>query len=187
LKGHNTEWPVFKTAHHIPAHLTLQRSVEVARSWISYCEKSHVFCKAQISPIPPFLPTRVLEISSKVRLLEPKNVRARYITLSHRWGNPLAMLRTTKNTLQTFCEEIPWSFLPQTFCDAIEITKGLDFQYLWIDSLCIIQDDPVDWQSESARMSDVYSFSHLNLAATQVADPNKGLCIDRFRLEGSLR
>ena len=37
------------------------------------------------------------------------------------------------------------------------IARALDIRYLWIDSLCIVQDDPADWEAEAARMKDFYA------------------------------
>lgn len=55
--------------------------------------------------------------------------------------------------------------LPRTFRDAIQITKALGYQYLWIDSLCIMQDDDADWRTEAAEMRNIYRHSTCNLAA----------------------
>jgi len=59
--------------------------------------------------------------------------------------------------------------------DAIQVTQTLGIDYIWIDSLCIIQDSPDDWFSESASMSNVYGNSYLNIAATSAADGSHGL------------
>jgi hypothetical protein len=55
-------------------------------------------------------------------------------------------------------QHIPFDALPTTYRDAIVFTRGLGMQWLWIDSLCIIQDDLTDWQHEASKMSEV---SHL--------------------------
>lgn len=57
--------------------------------------------------------------------------------------------------------------MPQTFVDAIIVARYLGIRYLWIDSLCICQDDVDDWARESARMCDVYSNAHLVIAANR--------------------
>src|SRR5450432_78162 len=74
-----------------------------------------------------------------------------YITLSHRWGGA-GMIRLISDTFDEFRTNIPLSMLPQTFKDAITVTKHLDVRYLWIDSLCILQDSKDDLRRESARM-----------------------------------
>lgn len=71
-------------------------------------------------------------------------------------------------------QQIPSAALPKTFQDAIEIARYLGFGYIWIDSLCIIQDDSKDWESKAALMSDVYSSSRINITASSAADGRFG-------------
>ncbi|KAI7093293.1 hypothetical protein KC340_g10084 [Hortaea werneckii] len=61
---------------------------------------------------------------------------------------------------------VPRHALPKTFSDAIEITRKLGIDYIWIDSLCIIQDDEDDWRRETAIMEHIYEGSYLNIAAS---------------------
>lgn len=63
---------------------------------------------------------------------------------------------------------------PQTFIDAITITRHLRLRYLWVDSLCICQNDAEDWARESSRMVDVYSNAYIVIAASRSDDCNKG-------------
>jgi len=75
---------------------------------------------------------------------------------------------------------IEWSDLPPLFQDAMAITRKLGIQYLWIDSLCIIQDDDEDWNEQATQMSQVYSGSYLNLAAAAAPDSSHPLCDARY-------
>jgi hypothetical protein len=63
-----------------------------------------------------------------------------YLTLTHCWGGT-APLTTTRQNLCDMLQIVPFQYLPKTFQDAIRTTKRLGFEYLWIDSLCILQDD----------------------------------------------
>jgi len=72
-----------------------------------------------------------------------------YVALSSSWGTELP-LRTTKETLDKYCEEIPFEDFPKTLHDALHVTRGMGLQYIWIDALCIIQDDENDWQEQAA-------------------------------------
>lgn len=94
---------------------------------------------------------------------------ARYATLSHSWGNHVP-LKTTRATKSSFEKSIPEDLLPQTFKDAVSIARGLGIHYLWIDSLCIVQDDPDDWQAEALEMQNIYSGSTINIAASDAVD-----------------
>jgi hypothetical protein len=71
------------------------------------------------------------------------------------------------------------TILPQTFKDAVAITRKLRIDYLWIDSLCIYQDIPSDWQTEAGSMAEVYSRSFCNIAATSARDSSGGCFFDR--------
>jgi hypothetical protein len=68
------------------------------------------------------------------------NARHQYATLSHFWGQSRYSV-LERETIQQFMERIPSSALSKTFLDAIDIARVLEIQYIWIDSLCIIQDD----------------------------------------------
>lgn len=97
----------------------------------------------------------------------------RYATLSHSWGNHVP-LKTTRATKSSFEKSIPENLLPQTFKDAVSTARALGIHYLWIDSLCIVQDDPDDWQAEALEMQNIYSGSTINIAASDAVDSNGG-------------
>jgi hypothetical protein len=106
---------------------------------------------------------------------------ARYTAFSHVWGDPKShnILRTTKSTLGAMEHGISWCDLPRSFQDAVTITRRLGIRYLWIDSLCIIQDDKEDWEVESAKMAEVYENAYLVIAATGAANGNEGCFLRR--------
>jgi hypothetical protein len=63
-------------------------------------------------------------------------------------------------------QEIQFVALPRTLQDSIMIVRFLGFDYVWIDCLCIIQDDKADWAREASRMADVYWNAALSIAAS---------------------
>jgi hypothetical protein len=69
--------------------------------------------------------------------------------------------------------------LAQTFRDAVEVTRKFNIHYLWIDSLCIIQNSIDDWNKEALQMSQVYKHAICNIAATGAVDSTKGLFFDK--------
>lgn len=85
----------------------------------------------------------------------------------------------TQRNIASWTREIPCSDIMHTFRDAIDVTRALGFQYLWIDSLCIIQDSESDWLHESSLMSDVYKFSDCNITAAHATSDAIGLFVDR--------
>ncbi|KAF2806003.1 heterokaryon incompatibility, partial [Mytilinidion resinicola] len=60
-----------------------------------------------------------------------------YITLSHRWGNS-KFLNLTMSNMAQLKGEINFDDLPQTFQDSVTASRVLGYEYVWIDSLCII-------------------------------------------------
>jgi hypothetical protein len=72
-------------------------------------------------------------------------------------------------------ESVPLQDLSPTFRDAILFTRQVGIRYIWIDSLCILQDSPEDWLTESSVMNRVYKHSVCNIAATAASDYSPGL------------
>ncbi|KAK0287551.1 hypothetical protein LTR91_003005 [Friedmanniomyces endolithicus] len=96
-----------------------------------------------------------------------------YATLSHCWGK-VAALRMLESNHEEFLLDIKLSSLSRTFQDAIAVTRSLRIRYLWIDSLCIMQDSKEDWHNEAACMKDVYNNSCCNLAAANSENGTEG-------------
>jgi Heterokaryon incompatibility protein (HET) len=65
--------------------------------------------------------------------------------------------------------------IPKTLRDAIHIAKALGFKYLWLDSLCIIQGDELDWAEQGAAMTDIYGRSKLNISASSSKNSDEGI------------
>jgi hypothetical protein len=97
-----------------------------------------------------------------------------YVALSHRWSSSRVLQLTTTN-INAFERVIPVESLSDSFREAIELVNALDIPYIWIDSLCIVQDSLDDWERESAQMGSVYKNCVLNIAATGDADLGGGL------------
>lgn len=72
--------------------------------------------------------------------------------------------------------------VPKTYRDAVAVAQKLHVRYLWIDSLCIIQDDLDDWRTESLLMDQVYKNALFNIAATAASDSREGLFYSRPHL-----
>lgn len=72
--------------------------------------------------------------------------------------------------------------LPKTFQDDILVTRHLQYRYLWIESLCVLQDSKEDWEKEAATMSDVYNNAALTITASWRKDRSTGWSVGRLLL-----
>jgi hypothetical protein len=135
----------------------------------------HPLCQTRIQN----LPTRVLHVGDERQephLYETRKEKAQYAALSHCWGDLQGVrLTTTRKVLEDRKKSIPIDTLPKSFFDAVLLTRALGIEYLWIDSLCIIQDDEDDWARESAHMAEVYQNAALTISADGAANGSQGL------------
>ncbi|KAI1115763.1 heterokaryon incompatibility protein-domain-containing protein [Nemania sp. NC0429] len=164
---------------------SLANRLPVLRHWLEKCEAEHPSCK--LSTITT-RPARFLEISTTnqdiIRLvpsdkLDTLSSTFRYIALSHCWGSSISVPLTTKQgNYDANTKGIRIDSLPKTFKDSVLVARGIGVRYLWIDSLCIVQDNEMDWVLESAKMAHVYQGSYFTIAATSSAHGGGGLFLD---------
>lgn len=137
---------------------------------------------------PGFVPTRLLDVfgggcsKDHVRLRDtsdkPESYYFRsYAALSYCWGDSAKYpaLKTYTHNIDEHMQGILLESLPKTICDAVVVARELDIRYLWVDALCIVQDDNEDWQKEAARMMHVYANAVVTLAAVYGDHGHAGL------------
>jgi len=135
----------------------------LAKAWLDDCVDNHTTCRN----ISQKIPTRVIKVGSEGSnpvLYATEHESSPYAALSHCWGSS-DILRTTTATIHERKEGISMESLPKTFQDAVIITRKLGIEYLWIDSLCILQDSEEDWNREAAKMALVYSGATVVISA----------------------
>lgn len=158
------------------------QSSDIALQWISECVSKHQHCTP--TNVEAQLPTRLLYVGSSgaqsVRLCETNEfpVDTQYMTLSHCWGQHQLITLTSSN-ITAFEAGLEISKLPKAFQEAIYVSWRMSIQYLWIDSLCIIQNSEDDWKRESSHMMSVYFGAHCNIAASGAPNAQTGLFFDR--------
>lgn len=171
-------------------------------AWMRECtdEKTHPKC---VKKRTDFRPTRLVDVGHhtspwppiSVRIIETKNwpddAQRRYVTLSHCWGLT-EFVSLLKGNIKRFTGEtgIPWQEIchsgplgNKNFEEAMEVARRLQVRYIWIDSLCIVQDsvDNLDWKYEATLMHQVYRNSYCNIAASDSGDSKGGLFRGRTR------
>lgn len=156
--------------------------------WLHECIHFHQNCQgpgdAHPGKVLRKLPARVLDVGpskgSCDELQLTEDFRGPYVALSHCWGTTRHLV-TEKKTIESHKKGIPLQKLPKTFQDAVILTKNIGLRYLWIDSLCIIQDDIKDWKNEAAKMADVYQNAYCTIAATGSKSDQQGIFIQRSK------
>ncbi|KAF2014357.1 HET-domain-containing protein [Aaosphaeria arxii CBS 175.79] len=166
-------WDEIQPAPSVSGDTGSRKAAARARSWLHQCMEEHHSCR---TPSNTYTPTRLLRIEGpdKARLCVPNKPVEAYACLSHCWGK-LHILRTTTENYEQHLKEISWGQLPLTFRHAIAFTHSIGLRYLWIDSLCILQDSASDWRHEASKMPDIYENACVTLAATMSYDPSQGL------------
>ena len=148
---------------------------------INDCILNHPYCQSSSMGTTP---KRLIEVPSvagaPIKVIHTTDMKAdvEYTALSHCWGKyPLPkLLKHYGNGTVVF----QWTELPRSFQDACTVTRNLFHQYIWIDSLCIVQDDPEDWKIEAAKMGSIYERAYVTISATDAQDSTEGFLRKRY-------
>ncbi len=150
------------------------------------CTRHHKQCAAFSEQVetPKFLPKMLLDLTNisfnpngsylkgepvLISSVTERCPDSSHAALSHCWGK-LQPIRALKSNISEWRNGIPWSKFPRTFREASFVAKSLGIHYLWIDSLCIIQDSEEDWIEQSALMGKIYRCSVICISAWDFPD-----------------
>jgi hypothetical protein len=114
-------------------------------------------------------PSRLVFVGAAIpRIVSLTNSESKkdYIALSYCWGGDETM-KLTRSTIGRWTQSLPFAELPKTLRDSIIFTRHLGLEYVWIDGLCIIQDDIVDTTVEISAMPSIYSGAWLTLSVSK--------------------
>ncbi|KAH7020597.1 heterokaryon incompatibility protein-domain-containing protein [Ilyonectria destructans] len=156
------------------------------KTWLDECHSSHGECdKGQLGPEKAAaLPTFLLNIGLDEDQVYLERVRSSsdidYAALSYCWGKMQSQATTVAN-LESHMAGIPSRNLPRTICDAVTVARTLGISFLWVDSLCIIQDSHAARQEELRRMGPIYHNAHLVISAASARTCEDGFLQDRPR------
>ncbi|KAI1111257.1 heterokaryon incompatibility protein-domain-containing protein [Nemania sp. NC0429] len=153
---------------------TSETSFQTARKWLSDCQDNHPGCRKQTDEIRPTRLLKIPERKDEVDILSLVDAESEhsYVALSYCWGKDQPC-KLTKQRLQEggVFKTID---LPQTILDAINVTRKLNITYMWIDALCIVQDDPESMQVELGKMPAIYSNATVTVSAASAATCDDG-------------
>jgi hypothetical protein len=149
--------------------------LELAASWLQNCILNHKDCNAILGLAHSVVrPTRVIDAgAATARLVSNVDWTAEqapsYMTVSHKWRSP-GTTKLLKSNLREMQRRIQIQTLSAVFRDAIVLARALKIRYVWIDALCIVQDDPDELQHEISNMGHIYGNAVLNVGALQAAE-----------------
>lgn len=186
-----------------------KKVIKSIKTWVKDCERNHGCCTEHLSRQPLVgnpkstpLPRRCVQ-TTRVEadgnlchwqhvLCETEGKMGRYIALSHRWDQSVEECRTLRSNLADRVSgkyplepDQPHHISP-LFHKICVLAWHLRVEFVWIDSLCIIQDDAADWDHEATKMAQYYSFAWITLAATgpiELDDRPAGGLGDQLRIE----
>ena len=167
-------------AHMLP-RLPAELDVGRVSKWLDHCTENHscVILPHQVSFPDAFPGLRVLRFVDVVQnCLVEKQEPARFVALSYIWGSVNNFRLTKANRLELMLPgalQRNGSRLPLTIQNAIALVRGLSLRYLWVDSLCLLQNDPLDLAQGVAVMDQIYEHAWLTIIAAHGHDANAGL------------
>ncbi|KAH0531253.1 hypothetical protein TsFJ059_000110 [Trichoderma semiorbis] len=153
--------------------------VDIMVGWLDSCNENHASCLSRPTTAPP---ARLIDVGDDdtdpcLRTTNETGDMGLYLALSYCWGEKIPPKTLTTNVAD-HSRGICLANLPRTFRDAVRIARAMRVRYLWIDSLCIIQDSPQDLAAETSRMDQIFQGAHVVLAAVDGGDSHFGLNID---------
>ncbi|KAI1424336.1 heterokaryon incompatibility protein-domain-containing protein [Xylaria sp. FL1777] len=159
------------------------RAFWTARNWLqrckhtpahSACQEAHRLARGTKYPGPSRL-LHVGDHKTEPCLVDCYDPQVDYVALSYCWGTSGGNLKTTHGNIEEHRRSIPISRLPAMLRDAVLATRALGFYYVWIDALCIIQDDAQDWSREASRMGTIYSNAQVTISSLVAGEATEGL------------
>ncbi|KAK1762163.1 heterokaryon incompatibility protein [Phialemonium atrogriseum] len=152
-------------------------STNLIRQWMSYCEDNHGSACSSAGRRPSMSISWFVD--TETNCLVPAPEGSRYVALSYVWGK-VPMLKALKaNVLalqkpgalsREFAAEIP-----STIRHAMSLVRSLGERYLWVDSLCIVQDDEESFRLHIRHMASIFEAAALTVVAADGTDANYGL------------
>lgn len=144
-----------------------QENFTLARCWVAQCLQHHKECPKYTLDFMPRMVLKVARTASDYRvILHYPSATEPYTALSYCWGGDQPQ-KTTKDRIRSGNFVLDWALLPESIKDAVKVTIGLGYSCLWVDSLCIVQDDDSDKAKQIALMPQIYSKAVATISASK--------------------
>lgn len=162
----------FQQPHESCAYrLNTQRNVVQIKTWLEECKSSHQsYCGRREGRDKEGNTFRLVFLGGgeqpHARLVDVNtlDLKTEYVTLSHRWNSSTKATETTQTNVANAYQSISLDAYPRHFKEVMSLARRLGFSYIWIDSICIIQDPREDWSKQATLMHQIYSNGTLNFA-----------------------
>lgn len=166
--------------------------IEIARRWLARCLQEHSYClsPSRSQQLPRGQPIRLVQVDipggDHIQLVQTSDVRhpVKYIALSYCWGGD-QLGKTLRSNISRRCRSFSLFGQAKAVRDAVLVTRSLGLSYLWIDSLCIVQDDEKDFATELSRMAGIYEAAVLTLSAAKSRTSAEGFLTCRSQITKS--
>jgi hypothetical protein len=150
------------------------------------CSENHAECPDPRPGKPVMLPTRLIEISALGKpesacLRDTSGRKGYYCALSYCWGVNQPF-KTTLDRYEEYFRRLPYAQLPRTITDSFQVARSLGLEYIWIDSLCIIQDDQEDVNREIKEMLHVYQNAMVTISVASPSQCGEGFLYKRHKI-----
>ncbi|KAJ3579996.1 hypothetical protein NPX13_g567 [Xylaria arbuscula] len=169
----SSESEIISVASYVLPNPASEPGFRLVKEWLKRCVAGHTDCRE--ADLRRYGSARTMAATEQQNSVPD----GPYLALSHCWGDSSNLPMLTKGTLEEKKKNIQWDSIPRTFRDAIVLTRGIGIHYIWIDSLCIIQDDPDDWKNEASKMASIYEGALMALSATASTNSDGGCFHDR--------
>jgi hypothetical protein len=162
------------------AHTEDAELLDLTKSWFERCTRSHGAPCAL--PANVALPARLIHISQSdarhLKLRITRGMHGRYVALSYCWGQG-SSFKITCDSIDTLRSGFRTAEMPRTPQDAVAVAHKMGFQWIWIDQLCILQDNFEDWSRESSCTAEIYSNSAFIICADSTNSTDEGILQER--------
>ena len=164
----------------LPKNTGSQLSADKAQTWLKECAEGIGSHKWPLATTHKELPNRLIRISGEegcyeLSIVDGSSCQGSYAALSYCWGDGPAPWKTLRFNINERFISLPVAGLPLTLLQAVEVTWRLGLRYLWIDSICIVQDDLQDWEAEAINMTNVFKHAAITIAADWGIGADAGL------------
>ena len=154
--------------------VTSKVDIKMAEDWIHACDAGHTPCHLPTLPLRPDQDIRLIDVLN--HSIVSATTAEKYVILSYVWGKDVRPVLVQDSVLQ--CSSLGGLrdlVIPRTISDAIQLVKDIGYRYLWVDSLCIVQDDNRDKQRQIPIMDSIYSNAGLVIIVAANSHASAGI------------